>query len=141
MRKEYAEWPALLSIKFPQLRSLDDRVIRLPQGSDMKGLDPSISPGSLMLLEKVPGSHDPRSDARKAGWGRSIYALRRGAEFFLGHLERDGAQYALLSNTYESVSPIKFRQDELVELSRVSGVLLCRYEDYLSAKRIVSLAK
>jgi hypothetical protein len=101
---------------------LDDRVVRLPQGSEMKGLDPSISPGSLMLLEKVPRSHDPRSEARKAGWGRSIYTLRRGAEFLLGHLERDGNQYALLSNTHGSVSPIKFRHDELVELSRVSGV-------------------
>jgi hypothetical protein len=122
MRKEFVEWPALLSVKFPQLKSLNDHVVRLPQGSALRGLDPSISPGSLMLLEKVPGSHDLRSDARKTGWGRSIYALRRGAEFFLGHLERDGNQYALLSNAHRSVLPIKFHQNGLVELSRVSGI-------------------
>jgi hypothetical protein len=122
MRKEFVEWPALLSMKFPQLRSLDDRVVRLPQGSSMNGLDPSISPGSLMLLEKVTESHDIRSDAKKAGWGRSLYALRRGTEFFFGHLEKDGNQYVLLSNIHGSFSPIKFRQDELVGLRRVSGV-------------------
>lgn len=121
MRKEFVEWPALLSMKFPQLRSLDDRVVRLSQGSAMKGLDPSISPGSLMLLEKVPGTPDTRSDAKKTGWGRSIYALRRGAEIFLGHLEREDNQYALLSNTGNGL-PITFGQDELDQLSRVSGV-------------------
>lgn len=31
LRKEYTEWPMLLSMKFPQIRSWDNRVVRLPQ--------------------------------------------------------------------------------------------------------------
>jgi hypothetical protein len=122
MRKEFVEWPALLSLKFPQLRSLEDRVVRLPQGSVLEGLDPSISPGSLMLLEKVSGFPDTRSDAKKRGWGRSIYVLRKGAEFFLGHMERDGDQYTLLSGPAGSEVRLTFRQNEFPQLSRVSGI-------------------
>jgi hypothetical protein len=124
LRKELVEWPALLSTKFPQLRSLDDRVVRLPRGSAIKGFDPSISPGSVLLLERVPGTPDLRSEVRKTGWGRSIYALRRGAELFLGHLERDGNRYTLFSDPSESDSPITFRRDELPKLSRVASIVV-----------------
>jgi hypothetical protein len=51
-RKEFSDWPPLLSMKFPQLRLWDDRVIRLSEGNVVGGLDPSIAPGSWILLEK-----------------------------------------------------------------------------------------
>ena len=43
LRKEYVEWPTLLSLKFPQLQAWDDRVVRLPQGSAIHGVDPAAS--------------------------------------------------------------------------------------------------
>ena len=122
MRQEFVEWPTLLSMKFPQLRPFEERAVRLAQGIALKGLDPSISPGSLMLLENVSGTPDTERDSKRMGWGRSIYALRRGTGFFLGHLERSGNQYALTSSTSVSGLPIAFGQDELSQLSRVSGV-------------------
>jgi hypothetical protein len=122
LRKEYVEWPMLLSMAFRHLRLWDDRVVRLPQGSAIQGLDPSISPGSLILLENVPGTPDLRSDARKTGWSRPIYALRRGAEIFCGHLQREGQEYALLANVERNLSPVRLRHDEFRFLSRVAGI-------------------
>ena len=122
LRKEYVEWPTLLSLKFPQLRHWPNRVVRFPQGSAIPGVDPPISSGSLMLLDTVPGTPDTRSDARKTGWSRPIYALRRGVEIVCGHVEQDGDQYALLSNAPGSALPVRFGRDELQQLSKVSGI-------------------
>ena len=122
LRNEYVEWPTLLSLKWPQLRHRDNQIVRFPQGSAIQGVDPAISPGSLMLLDKIPGTPDTRNDAKKAGWCRPIYALRRGAEILCGHVAQDGDQYALLSNGDRSALPVRFSRDELPQLSRVSGV-------------------
>lgn len=88
----------------------------------IEGLDPSLAPGTLMLLEKIQGTPDPSREVRKTGWCRPIYALRRGAEIFCGHLEREGNQYALFSNAQGRASPVQFRQDEFPQLNRVFGV-------------------
>jgi hypothetical protein len=119
-RKEFVEWPPLLSIQFPQLRLWDERVIRLTQGYAMNDLVPSIGPGTWMLLEKAPVIPDARSERRKSGWSRPIYAFRRGVEILLGHLEREGNQYALLSNALGGVTTL--RADELPQLTRVAGI-------------------
>lgn len=122
LRKEYVEWPTLLSLRFPQLHHWDNRVVRFPKGSAIHGLNPSLAAGSLMLLEDLPGTPDTRSDGKKTGWCRPIYALRRGAQIVCGHLEQDGDQYALLSSVHGSELPVRFRRDEFHQLSRVCGV-------------------
>jgi hypothetical protein len=121
-RKEYVEWPTLLSLRFPQLRSWDDRVVRLPKGTAIHGVEPAISPGTILLLGAIAGTPDTRSDSKKSGWSRPIYTLRRGAEIVCGHLEQDGDQYALLSNTQGSALPVRFGRDDLHQLSQVCGV-------------------
>ena len=77
-RKEFVEWPPLLSLKFPQLSLSGDRVVRLAEGNAIQGLEPAIGPGSWMLLENAPAVPDTREDQRKTGWSRPIYVLRRG---------------------------------------------------------------
>lgn len=121
-RNEFVEWPTLLSIKFPQIRSWNDRVVRLSQGVTIRGLEPSLSQGSLMVIDNLSGPPDPRSDERKTGWSRPIYAFRRGVEFFLGHLDRDGSQFTLLSNIPGSGSTLTFGEHEFKQLSHISGV-------------------
>jgi hypothetical protein len=86
----------------------------------MNDLVPSIGPGTWMLLEKAPVIPDARSERRKSGWSRPIYAFRRGVEILLGHLEREGNQYALLSNALGGVTTL--RADELPQLTRVAGI-------------------
>jgi hypothetical protein len=121
-RKEFVEWPPLLSLKFPQLSLSGDRVVRLADGNSIQGLDPSISSGSWMLLENSPAIPDTRGDQRKTGWSRPIYVLRRGLEILCGYLERDGVGYALISSPYGHGAKVVFRQEELGELRRVAGV-------------------
>ena len=121
-RKEFPEWPTLLSAQVPQLRSWDDRVIRLAKPSSPRGIQPPLSTGTLLVLDKVQESpHDP-PDAKKWGWARSLYALRRGTEFFCGHLDRVGDQFALFEDASTSEVPIRLGQDELGQLRRVVGV-------------------
>lgn len=122
LREEYVEWPTLLSLRFPQLRHRDNEIVRFPRGSAIRGVDPPVSPGSMMLLNKIPGTPDTRDEARKMGWGRPIYVLRKGVEIVCGHLEQDGDQYALLSNVHGRALPVRFGRDELHRLSRVSGI-------------------
>jgi hypothetical protein len=120
-RKEFGEWPSLLSIKFPQLQRWDDRVVRLSQGGGIKDLAPPIGPGSWLLLDKVLSVPDTRRDERRTGWSRPIYVLRRGLEMICGHLARDGDQFALLADRSGEVKQM-FRKDSFAQLSRVSGV-------------------
>lgn len=122
LREKYVEWPTLLSVKFPHLKFLGERVVRLPYGSAIRGLEPSISPGSLVLLEKMPSLPDLRGDAKKIGWGRPIYAFRRGAEIFCGYLQKDGNQYVILSNSQGRQPSIRFRKDDVDQLNRISAI-------------------
>ena len=121
-RSEFVEWPPLLAVKFPQLRLWDDRVVRLAQGSPIRGLHPQIAPGSWLLLEKLPAIPDTRSDGSKKGWSRPIYVFRRGVEILCGYLERDGNRFALLPNNHEGNEKVTFYPDELRDVSRVCGV-------------------
>jgi hypothetical protein len=100
-RSEFVEWPPMLAVKFPQLRLWDDRIVRLAQGSPIGGLHPQISPGSWMLLEKLPVIPDTRSEGNKKGWSQPIYVLCRGVEIFCGYLEREGNHFALLTSNQE----------------------------------------
>jgi len=121
-RHEFIEWPPLLSVKFSQLRQWDDRILRLGEDSAIGGLDPTIGSGSWMLLEKIPKIPDPRSDGRKLGWSRPLYVLRRGLQTFCGFLEREGDQYALLSNNDSGGVKVAFCADEFPSLRRVARV-------------------
>jgi hypothetical protein len=121
LRKEWVEWPPLLSMKFPQLRQWDERIIRLAEGCAISGLDPSIRPGSCVLLEGAPTIPDMRSEVTKTGWSRPLYVLRRETKHFCGYLDRDSNQYVLLSNA-GGEAKIAFGEDELSSLNRVAGI-------------------
>jgi hypothetical protein len=118
-RHEFAEWPSLLAVKFPQLRIWDDRVIRLAQEKTIEGLNPAIKPGSWMLLEPLSTVPDTRVDARKKGWSQPIYVLRRGAEIVCGRLVREGNRFVLLAG---DSSKMILGPDELRDVSRACGV-------------------
>jgi hypothetical protein len=121
-RKEFGEWPPILSIKFPRLAQWDDRVVRLAEGCAVSGLDPAIGPGSWMLLEKTPSAPETGSDKTKTGWSRPLYIFRRGLQIFCGHLEREGNQFALLTNPSDGEAKIVFDVDALPQLNRVAGL-------------------
>jgi hypothetical protein len=121
LRDEFVEWPALLSIRHPELRSLDERIVRLPESIALQGLDPPIAAGSLLLLEKTLEIPDIQRDMR-AGWGRRVYALYRGTDLVFGYLDRDGNQYVLLGGAKGDGIIVPLRQEELHQLSSVSGV-------------------
>jgi hypothetical protein len=122
LRKEFVEWPMLLSLRFPKLRYLDEQVVRLPQGSSLQGIDPPISPGSLILLKDVVGAPEIQSDAAKTGWSRRVYALRRGADVLCGYLDRNNDRYVLLAGSQGAGEAMPVHHDELQRLSQISGV-------------------
>jgi hypothetical protein len=120
LRTEFVEWPALLSLGFPQLQSVEERIVRLPVGIAIQGLDPPIAAGSLLLLDKTTSMPDIQSN--HTGWGRRLYALRRGADLLCGYLDRHGDQYVLFFGSHGTGEAIAVHQDELDRLSYVSGV-------------------
>lgn len=121
LRREWVEWPPLLSMKFPHLRRWDERILRLAEGYAISGLDPSVRPGSWILLEQLSAIPNMRSEATKTGWARSLYVLRKEMGYFCGYLEREGEQYAIVSDA-GGEAKIAFRSDELPSLNRVAGI-------------------
>jgi hypothetical protein len=121
-RNEFIEWPSLLSLKFPQIQLWQDRILRLSEATSLQGLDPPLSSGSWVLLEKLPAMPDTHADLKKTGWSRPIYVLQRGLQAICGYLDRDENRYVLLSSHQEGQNGIFFGRDELTSLSRVAGV-------------------
>lgn len=122
MRREFVEWPPVLSLKFPELSLCSDRIVRMGELGGLQGLEPPITPGSWMLLEKSPGVPDVRAERRQTAWSRSIYVLTRGVEIICGYLERGSDGYALMSSPYSRTAKVTFQKEELSHLRRVVGV-------------------
>ena len=120
-RKEYGGWPTLLSVRFPTLQHMDNKVVRLAQGAGFAGLDPALGPGTLLLLNPSQPEINLDRDRAQFGWSRPIYLLRRGVEIFCGHLEKSGDQYALLAGVHPTPRVV-FPAADLAKLSLVSGV-------------------
>jgi hypothetical protein len=121
LRNTWVEWPPLLSMKFPDLQKWDERIVRLADGCAIGGLDPSIPPGSCVVLEAAPATLDLRDEASKTGWSRPIYVLRKGMKAFCGYLERDGSRYGLHTASGTDAQ-ITFHAGELRSLRRIAGV-------------------
>ncbi len=120
LRKQWVEWPPLLSIAFPHLSQWDERIIRLAEGFAIDGLEPPIAPGSWILVEQPRESPDPRREGSKSGWSRPLYTIRREMKQILGYLTREGDQYALLSN---GEAKTVFGTGEMTDsLKRIAGV-------------------
>jgi len=122
LRKEFIEWPALLSLRFPQLREGEERFVRLPDGLALEGLEPPIARGSIICLEKSFGTPQAQSETTITGWGRRLYALRKGTNLYCGYLDRNENQYVLIPGSSTVGDTILVDQDELREIRHISGV-------------------
>ena len=122
LRDDFVEWPTLLSLRFPQLSSVDERIIRLADGIPIQELEPPVVPGSMILLEKLVGVPDVPSDATETGWRRPLYALRRDRDLLCGHVDRTGNRYTLLTGAHRSGAAIPLGSNEVQQLNAISGV-------------------
>ncbi len=119
-RSEFGAWPHLLSVKFPRLRQWQDKIVRLAHEPAITGLDPTLRPGTLLLLEDVTAFPDVRLEGTKSGWERPLYVLRRGMEIICGHLDWDGSVFSLRSRG-ESAHQTTFDEVDIARLGRVIG--------------------
>lgn len=121
LRNEFVEWPALLSMENPELRSLGKRIIRLSEGISIQGIDPPLTAGSMLLLEMSSGMPNTLSNTR-TGWVRRVYVLRRNSDLLCGYLDRDGTNYVLLTGMGAEAKAVSLEQEEFHLLRSVSGV-------------------
>jgi hypothetical protein len=121
-RREFVEWPSLLSMTLSQPKNLDDNIIRLSEGNSVKGLEPPLSSGSLLVLDRTPATPDLRFDSSKTGWHRPIYALRRGTDFLCGYLNREGDRFGLVTQATGSLLSFALGEQDLARLRLVLGV-------------------
>jgi hypothetical protein len=123
LRKVYPEWPTPLSMTFPHLSSLGNRIFHLPRGADIQGVTPAISPGSFLLLENTPlADLDQKEQTKARGWHRPIYALQKGAEMICGYLHVDHDRFALTHDPHGNEPSITFDKNEISQLSRLGGI-------------------
>lgn len=125
LRDRYAEWPASLSMAFPNLGLLEQRIVRLPKGLNVRGLSPQLMPGSVLLLGGNPASVGPAMPEapRREGWTRPLFALQRGAEILCGYLRSDNGQYKF-ENDDDGHALISLKGQEVGQLRSVSGVVV-----------------
>ncbi|WP_212733134.1 hypothetical protein [Terriglobus roseus] len=123
LREQYTEWPEPLSARFPDLRAMEDRIVRLPVGSELRGTSPPIPSGSILLLNPSTSSIESVEHTHRAGaWSRPIYALRRGAQVVCGYLRIDENHYALGASPLGSEPFLTLHKRDLDDLRKVCGV-------------------
>jgi hypothetical protein len=121
-RKAYGEWPSLLSMENPNLRSWSDRVVRLPAGNWVRGLEPPVVGGSFLLLREIGRVHEPPINKGAASWFRPLYAVRKEDEILCGSLWRDGRRYVFRSNSHRGEETLTFHDYELDRIRKVTGI-------------------
>lgn len=124
LRQEFVEWPALLSLKFPLPSSWGERMIRVAGETEVPGHERLIRPGSWLLTEELPLIPDVRTDASKKGWCRPLYALRRGVDVVIGHLDRDSDGFVFLRSGEGTTETISIGADRILDVRRVCGALV-----------------
>ena len=119
LREDFLEWPAPLSMKFPQPQAFEDRVIRMPEAVHLDGLSPPLTPGSVLLLEALTDAVNPIM--RGSGWSRPIYVLRRGTEVLCGYLRAVENRIVLTRDLRDTAGDVKLSEQDMRQLSRVIG--------------------
>lgn len=122
--REFLDWSALLSFKFPELKLRSDSVVRLSKRCELEELEPGITGGSWMLLKPLTVSPDPEKDRARKGWSRPLYLLQRSFRIVTGYLERDSSGYALVWRAGNSLRNEVIAPSELPSLHRVTGVVV-----------------
>ena len=123
LKRDFPEWPGLLSTKYPCTSELGPHVVRLGESKSISGLEPAMAFGSLLLLKSAAAQAlSQQHDTGARGWYKPIYALRRGADLLIGHLARDGQSFAIQANPPEIDAVLRIA--DLPFLRQVSGVAI-----------------
>jgi hypothetical protein len=120
LRETYVEWPTLLSLTFPHLELLNERIIRLAEGIPLAGVTPPIGPGSFLLLEPLDHHPNLSQERKRLGWQRPLYVSRRGGRVVCGYLEIAGSRLVLAGGG--TMEPVIVTDRTLSSLERVIGV-------------------
>lgn len=125
LRDQYAEWSAPLSMRYPSPRLVQDQILHLPQGAEVRDLSPPLNPGSVLFLDKhsVISDRSVKVTQPESGWQRQLYALQRGGEILCGYLRRDGVRFHLSGGVSERASTI-LSESDMERLYRVGGVVV-----------------
>jgi hypothetical protein len=120
---EWREWPALLSMTFPNLRKLGYQILRIHQSSIFRGLDPLIRPGSLVLLDESAKQPNTQNHRELQDWERPMYALQHNTDILCGYLDNDGTHISLVPHPEAGSLPrVSFLKHQVQLLGRVIGV-------------------
>lgn len=121
LRNRYTEWSAPLSMLYRRFQSLENRVVRLSEGANIRGLSPAMTAGTVLFLDPPSSTGDANvhDSARHNGWSRPMYALNRGAQTICGYLRAECSRYLLVNDHQEAVILQAGEMDCLRRVSRV----------------------
>jgi hypothetical protein len=126
------DYGALFALKFPKPSLCADQVIRIGDDTEIGSIEPRIRAGSWLALDPMPLKQDVLHQSTNRGWAQPLYALRRGVDTMLGHLDWDGTKLASLTQHASRNESVHCAQDEIQNLraclwgpsSRLKSVLL-----------------
>lgn len=123
LKKEWLEWPMLLSIMVPNLRKLEDRLLWIQQDEIFPGLSPFVRPGAIALVNELNGLPDTSSDRNQRTWERSIYAIRHREDIICGYLECDDEHVTLIPHPRSPARRISFLRRQIEMIGKLIAVV------------------
>jgi len=109
----WGEWPALLSMAFPRMSKLQNRLLHVDQIELFPGLTPVIRPGAIALLEETEGFSNIQAGRALFEWERPIYAIRYKERIFCGYLDSDGEHIALIPHPRSNARRVAFLRHQV----------------------------
>lgn len=117
----WGEWPAMLSMRFPELRKFSQSVLRVEQTKIFDGLPPVFGPGTFAFIEE-------RDDLPPAGipwngpeWERPIHAIRYKGYVICGYVDLDGDHLTLLPHYRSHARRLTFLRRQVQMVGRWIG--------------------
>ena len=92
----WGEWPAVLSMRFPELRKLSHRLLRIEQAKIFDGLPPVFGPGTFAFLEECDDFPPTGIPWNGPEWEHPIHAVRYKGYVICGYVDLDGDHLTLL---------------------------------------------
>lgn len=130
----WGEWPALLSMVFPDLSKLKYRLLRVDQSQVFDGLSPLLRPGAVALLDEMDDFPPVGSNWGEPEWKRPIYAIRYKTYLICGYLHNDGDHITLLPHVRSHARRLTFLRHQVQMVGKWVGVAapLCTESAHLT---------
>lgn len=117
----WGEWPARLSMRFPELRKLSHSLLRVEQAKIFDGLPPVFGPGTFAFIEECDDFPPAGIPWNGPEWERPIHIVRYKGYVICGYVDLDSDHLTLLPHYRSRARRLTFLQRQVQVVGRWIG--------------------